>query len=108
MIKVYWRLSFRRILYSIQIPHFIIQSVSHLLKSNKRFERRVKSIFFTPLLVDMEEIDLDVIDLPSFEITEEEFVRWLGMLGTDNVRTIDDLGWLLRLKREYESRLVGC
>ena len=105
MIKVYWKLSSGRILYGIQVPHFIIQSVSYLLKGNKRLERRAKSIFFHPFLVDMEKTDLDVIDLPSFEITEEEFIKWLGMLGTDNVKSIDDLGWLLILKREYEKNL---
>ena len=106
MIKVYWKLSSWRIFYGIQVSHFIIQSVSHLLKGNKRLERRAKSIFFIPFLVDMEETNLDVIDLPSFEITEKEFVRWLGMLGTNNVKSMNDLGWLLRLKRVYESRLV--
>ena len=105
MIKVYWKSSSGRIFYSIQVSHFIIQSVSHLLRGNKRFERRVKSIFFTPFLVDMEETNLDIIDLPSFEITEEEFVRWLGMLGTNNVKSMDDLGWLLRLKKDYEKNL---
>ena len=53
----------------------------------------------------MEENYLDIIDLPSFEVTEEEFVRWLGMLGTDNVKSMDDLGWLLRLKKDYEKNL---
>lgn len=106
MIKVYWKLSSGKILYGIQVLHFIIQSVS-LLRGNKRFERRAKSIFFHPLLVKMEKTDLDVIDLPSFEITKKEFIRWLGMLGTNNVESLDDLSWLLKLKREYESRLVG-
>ena len=106
MIKVYWKLLSRGILYNIQIPHFIIQSVSFLRGGNKRFKRRAKSIFFHTFLVDMEETDLDVIGLPNFEITEKEFVRWLGMLGMNNVKRIEDLSWLLKLKREYESRLV--
>ena len=91
MIKVYWKLSSGRILYVIQMSYFMIQSVSYLL-GNKRFERRVKSMFFHPFLVDMVETDLDFVDLHSFEITEEEFVKWLGMLGTDNVKNMDDLG----------------
>ena len=105
MIKVYWKLLSKGIFYSIQVPHFIIQSVS-LLNGNKRFKRRAKSIFFIPFLVDTEKTDLDIIDLPSFEITKEEFIRWLGMLGTNNVRSMIDLDWLLRLKKEYESGLV--
>ena len=108
MIKVYWKLSSEGIFYGIQVPHFGIQSIS-FLKSNKKYSKeRVKSIFFTPSLVDIEETDLDVIDFPSFEITKEEFIRWLGMLGTDNVKSMEDLGWLLRLKKDYESRLVRC
>lgn len=106
MIKVYWKLLSGRILHVIQVPHFTIQSVSYLLKGNKRIKRRAKSIFFHPFLVDIEETDLDVIDLPSFEITEDEFVRWLGMLGTNNVKSMNDLGWLLRLKKNYEKNLL--
>ena len=47
----------------------------------------------------------DLESLPSFEITEKEFVEWIGRISLDQVPSLNDIGWIMKVKKDYENLL---
>ena len=83
MIKVYWTEILGKksqIVFLIHLPiyQFVIIKSIEFLPGNKR-RGSLRSKFFHPRLVKLE-IGIKLEGLPSFEITEEELVKWIGRI----------------------------
>ena len=66
--------------------------------------RTLRSKYFNPGIIEVEIFKCqDDLMYPHFNITEEDFVRWLGKVRIDNVVGINDLAWLMKIKRKYEE-----
>ena len=100
------KLGYYRYFIPIASRHIIIKSASiNFTKTNKR-RKGARSWFshLSRISVWQEEI-IDLHKLSSFYITEKEFIMWIGWVRVDLALSIEDLGWLQLIKREYESVL---
>ena len=95
-----------QIVFLIHLPtyHFVIKAFG-FLPGNKR-KGTPRSKFLRPRFIELE-IGIKLEGLPNFEITEEEFVKWIGRLSLNQVPSLEDIGWIMKVKKDYESRLVG-
>ena len=113
MIKVYWtEISDRdykksRVVFLIPFPayHFVIKSINFLPGNKRRGTPRSK--FLHPILVELEMTSngTDLESLPSFEITEKEFVKWIGRVSLDQVPSLNDIGWIMKVKKDIEEKI---
>jgi hypothetical protein len=75
------------------------------LPGNKR-RGSLRSKFLHPYSYFVElEIGIKLDGLPYFEITEKELVEWIGRVSLDQVASLDDIGWIMKVKKDYESVL---
>ena len=107
MIKVYWTeiLSKKsQIVFLIHLPtyQFVIKSMGFLPGNKRRGSLRSK--FLHPHFIELE-IGIKLEGLPSIEITEEELVKWIGRVSLDQVASLDDIGWIMKVKKDYENLL---
>ena len=105
MIKVYWTEILGKksqIVFLIHLPtyHFVIKSMGFLPGNKRRGSLRSK--FLHPHFIELE-IGIKLKGLPSFEITEKELVKWIGRVSLDQVASLDDIGWIMKVKKDYES-----
>ena len=110
MIKVYWTEILGKksqIMFLIHLPtyHFIIKVMGFLPGNKRRGTPRSK--FFQPLMIDLVEVTegRGLESLANFEITEEELVKWIGRVSLDQVQSLDDIGWIMKVKKDYENLL---
>ena len=108
MIQVYYDKMSKYYRYFIPIAshHIIIKSASiNFTKTNKR-RKSARSWFshLSRISVWQEEI-IDLHKLSSFYITEKEFIMWIGRVRVDLVSSLEDLGRLQLIMRNYESVL---
>ena len=108
MIKVYWIEILDKksqIVFLIHLPtyHFVIKAFG-FLPGNKR-KGTPRSKFLRPRFIELE-IGIKLEGLPNFEITEEEFVKWIGRLSLNQVPSLEDIGWIMKVKKDYESKVV--
>jgi len=112
MIKVFYDTRFKElgdILFFISVPpyQFVIKSLGSLPGGNKRRRTTPRSKFLHPRFVELEiGIKLDGLGLPYFEITEKELVGWIGRVSLNQVASLDDIGWIMKVKKDYEN-IVG-
>jgi len=71
------------------------------LPGNKR-RGSLRSKFFHPHFIELE-IGIKLEGLPNFEITEEELVKWIGRVSLDQVASLEDIGWIMKVKKDYEN-----
>lgn len=87
----------RKIVFLINIPvyQFVIKVMGYLPGNKRRGTLRSK--FLHPILVELEMMSngTNLESLPSFEITEKEFVEWIGRISLDQVPTLEDIGWIM-------------
>lgn len=107
MIKVYWTEILGKksqIVFLIHLPtyQFVIKSMG-FLPGNKR-RGGLRSKFLHPHFIELE-IGIKLEGLPSFEITEKELVKWIGRVSLDQVASLDDIGWIMKVKKDYESEV---
>ena len=108
MINVYWTTTRYKeskiILFLISVPsyQFVIKSIGYLPGNKRRGSLRSK--FLHPHFVELE-IGIKLDGLPYFEITEKELVKWIGRVSLDQVASLDDIGWIMKVKKDYESVL---
>ena len=107
MIKVYWIEILDKksqIVFLIHLPtyHFVIKAFG-FLPGNKR-KGTPRSKFLRPRFIELE-IGIKLEGLPNFEITEEEFVKWIGRLSLNQVPSLEDIGWIMKVKKDYENLL---
>lgn len=107
MIKVYWTeiLGKRpQIVFLIHLPtyHFVIKAFGFLPGNKRRGTPRSK--FLRPRFIELE-IGIKLEGLPCFDITEKEFVKWIGRLSLDQVPSLEDIGWIMKVKKDYENLL---
>ena len=80
------------------------------LPGNKR-RGTPRSKFLRPLMIELEVVsDSDRTALESFDsldITEEEFVKWIGRLSLDQMPSLDDIGWIMKVKKDMEKKIKG-
>ena len=106
MIKVFWATTKYKdskiILFLISVPpyQFVIKSIGYLPGNKRRGSLRSK--FLHPHFVELE-IGIKLDGLPYFEITEKELVKWIGRVSLDQVASLDDIGWIMKVKKDYES-----
>ena len=108
MIKVYWteisdnKNKKSRIMFLINIPvyKFIIKAIGYLPGNKRRGTPRSK--FLRPLMIELETIS-GIDNFDSFEITEKEFLKWIGRLSIDQVPALEDIGWIMKVKKDYEE-----
>lgn len=105
MIKVYWTEILgkkSRIVFLIHLPtyHFVIKAMGFLPGNKRRGSLRSK--FLHPHFIELE-IGIKLESLPSFEITEKELVKWIGRVSLDRVASLDDIGWIMKVKKDYEE-----
>jgi hypothetical protein len=109
MIKVFWGTTRYKeskiILFLISVPsyQFVIKSIGYLPGNKRRGSLRSK--FLHPHFIELE-IGIKLEGLSNFEITEEELVKWIGRLSLDQVPSLDDIGWIMKVKKDYESKVV--
>lgn len=111
MIKVFWTVvdepeyKRKRIVFLINIPvyKFVIR-VTGYLPGNKR-RGTLRSKFFHPLLIELEMISGETAleTFPNFEISEKELVTWIGRLSLDQMPSLEDIGWIMKVKKDYEE-----
>ena len=62
-------------------------------------------------MIELEVVsDSDRTALESFDsldITEEEFVKWIGRLSLDQMPSLDDIGWIMKVKKDMEKKIKG-
>jgi len=108
MIKVFWTTTKYKeskiILFLISVPpyQFVIKSIEFLPGNKRRGSLRSK--FLHPRFVELE-IGIKLDGLPYFEITEKELVKWIGRVSLDQVASLDDIGWIMKVKKDYENLL---
>jgi hypothetical protein len=108
MINVYWTTTRYKeskiILFLISVPsyQFVIKSIGYLPGNKRRGSLRSK--FLHPRFVELE-IGIKLDGLPYFEITEKELMGWIGRVSLDQVASLDDIGWIMKVKKDYESVL---
>lgn len=108
MIRVFWTTTKYKeskiILFLISVPtyQFVIKSIGYLPGNKRRGSLRSK--FLHPHFIELE-IGIKLEGLPSFEITEKELVKWIGRVSLDQVASLDDIGWIMKVKKDYESVL---
>ena len=108
MIKVFWGTTRYKeskiILFLIHVPfyQFVIKSIGYLPGNKRRGSLRSK--FLHPHFVELE-IGIKLDGLPYFEITEKELVKWIGRVSLDQVASLDDIGWIMKVKKDYESEV---
>ena len=108
MINVYWTTTRYKetkiILFLISVPsyQFVIKSIGYLPGNKRRGSLRSK--FLHPRFVELE-IGIKLDGLPYFEITEKELVKWIGRVSLEQVASLDDIGWIMKVKKDYESVL---
>ena len=108
MINVYWTTTRHKeskiILFLISVPsyQFVIKSIGYLPGNKRRGSLRSK--FLHPHFVELE-IGIKLDGLPYFEITEKELVKWIGRVSLDQVASLDDIGWIMKVKKDYESEV---
>ena len=92
------------ILFLISVPphQFVIKSIGYLSGNKRRGSLRSK--FLHPRFVELE-IGLKLDGLPYFEITEKKLVEWIGKISLDQVISLYDIGWLMKVKKDYENLL---
>ena len=79
----------------------LVSRSDYNLKSAKR-KRSIRSKFLRPYSVSVDSlIDVYLIGLHSFTITEKDFVRWLGRISLDHVQNLSDVDWIIRVKKDY-------
>ena len=108
MIKVYWTEILGKksqIVFLIHLPtyHFVIKSMGFLPGNKRRGSLRSK--FLHPHFIELE-IGIKLDGLPSFEITEKELVKWIGRVSLDQIPSLEDIGWIMKVKKDYESKVV--
>ena len=111
MIKVFWAVvdepeyKRKRIVFLVNIPvyKFVIK-VTGYLPGNKR-RGTLRSKFLHPLLIELEMISGETAleTLPNFEISEKELVTWIGRISLDQVPSLGDIGWIMKVKKDYEE-----
>lgn len=109
MIKVFWTTTkyyegSKIIVFLISVPpyQFVIKSIKFLPGNKRRGSLRLK--FLHPRFVELE-IGIKLDGLPYFEITGKELVEWIGKVNPDQVASSDDIGWIMKVKKDYESVL---
>lgn len=107
MIKVYWTEILGKkpqIVFLIHLPtyQFVIKSMGYLSGNKRRGSLRSK--FLHPCFVELE-IGIKLEGLTYFEITEKELVKWIERLSLDQVASLDDIGWIMRVRKDYERLL---
>ena len=107
MIKVYWTEILGKksqIVFLIHLPtyQFVIKSMGFLPGNKRRGSLRSK--FLHPRLVELE-IGIKLEGLPYFEITEKELVKWIGRVSLDQIASFDDIGWIMKVRKDYENLL---
>ena len=53
-------------------------------------------------MIELETIS-GIDNFDSFEITEKEFLKWIGRLSIDQVPALEDIGWIMKVKKDYEE-----
>ena len=109
MIKVFYATRFKGlkvILFFISVPpyQFVIKSLGFLPGGNKRRRATLRSKFLHPRFVELE-IGIKLEGLPSFEITEKELVEWIGRVSLDQMASLENIGWIMIVKKDYENLL---
>ncbi len=108
MIKVFWTTTKYKeskiILFLISVPpyQFVIKLIGYLPGNKRRGSLRSK--FLHPHFIELE-IGIKLEGLPYFEITEKELVEWIGRVSLDQVASLDDIGWIIKVKKDYENLL---
>lgn len=108
MINVYWTTTRHKeskiILFLISVPpyQFVIKSMGYLPGNKRRGSLRSK--FLHPRLVELE-IGIKLDGLPFFKITKKELVKWIGKLSLDQVASLNDISWIIKVKKNYENLL---
>ena len=110
MIKVFWGTTRYKeskiILFLISVPsypyQFVIKSIGYLPGNKRRGSLRSK--FLHPRFVELE-IGIKLDGLPYFEITEKELVKWIGRVSLDQVASLDDIGWIMKVKKDVEAEI---
>ena len=108
MIKVYWTEILGKksqiVVFLIHLPayQFVIKSMGYLPGNKKRGSLRSK--FLHPRFVELE-IGIKLEGLPYFEITGKELVEWVGRVSLDQVASLNDIGWIMKVKKDYENLL---
>ena len=109
MIKVYYIKKLGYYKYFISIPYFSVviksTSINDGVKTWNKRKRGARSWFSHLSRVSVWNESIDLSNLNNFLITEREFLKWIGWITIDIVLGLDDMGWLLAIKREYESVL---
>jgi hypothetical protein len=108
VIKVYWteisdnKNKKPRIMFLINIPvyKFVIKAMGYLPGNKRRGTPRSK--FLRPLMIELEMIS-GIENFDSFEITEKEFLKWIGRISLDQVLSLEDIGWIMKVKKDYEK-----
>jgi hypothetical protein len=108
VIKVYWteisdsEYKKSRIMFLINIPvyKFVIKAMGYLPGNKRRGTPRSK--FLRPLMIELEMIS-GIENFDSFEITEKEFLKWIGRISLDQVLSLEDIGWIMKVKKDYEE-----
>jgi len=108
VIKVFWTTTKYKeskiILFLISVPpyQFVIKLIGYLPGNKRRGSLRSK--FLHPHFIELE-IGIKLEGLPYFEITEKELVEWIGRVSLDQVASLDDIGWIIKVKKDYENLL---
>ena len=107
MIKIYWIEILGKksqIVFLIHLPtyQFVIKSMGYLLGNKRRGSLRSK--FLHPRFVELE-IGIKLDGLSYFEITEKELVEWVGGVSLDQVASLDDIGWIMKVKKDVEAEI---
>lgn len=111
MIKVFWAVvdepeyKRKRIVFLVNIPvyKFVIKVIGYLPGNKRRGTLRSK--FLHPLLIELEMISGETAleTFPNFEISEKELVKWIGRVSLNQVSSLDDIGWIMKVKKDYEK-----
>ena len=108
MINVYWTTTRYKeskiILFLISVPsyQFVIKSIGYLPGNKRRGSLRSK--FLHPHFVELE-IGIKLDGFSYFEITEKELVEWIGRVSLDQVASLDDIGWIMKVKKDVEAEI---
>lgn len=110
MIKIYWTEILGKksqIVFLIYLPsyHFVIKAFGFLPGNKRRGTPRSK--FLHPLIIELEVMsgEIGLESFASFEITEEELVKWIGRVRLDQVPSLDDIGWIMKVKKDIEAKI---
>lgn len=97
------------IYFAIPTPSCTISSVS--LDKDDQGEgghkrgRTIRSRFIHPQTVDITKIIHKEFKSPYITISEKEFIDWIGRVSLDAVGSLEILGWLKKVKEEYERHV---